>query len=44
MAGNTAGATTHPVGVTARYVRLNVTTPTQSTDAAARIYELEVYS
>ena len=28
---------------TARYVKLNVTTPTQTTDTAARIYELEVY-
>ncbi|KUL29498.1 GH92 family glycosyl hydrolase [Actinoplanes awajinensis] len=28
---------------TARYVRLDVTTPTSTADAAARVYELEVY-
>jgi predicted alpha-1,2-mannosidase len=44
VAGNTAGVTSHPVSVSARFVRLNVTTPAQTTDAAARIYELEVYS
>jgi hypothetical protein len=44
VTGNTAGVTTHPVAVTGRYVRLNVTTPTQTGDAAARIYELEVYA
>ncbi|MFC4587026.1 lectin [Sphaerisporangium corydalis] len=44
VTGNTAGVTTHPIATTsARYVRLNVTTPAQTTDAAARIYELEVY-
>lgn len=44
--GNTAAVGDHPLGtaVTARYVRLNVITPTQSTDAAARIYEFEVYA
>jgi hypothetical protein len=43
--GNTTGVTTHtftPRG--ARYVRLNVITPTSNTDAAARIYELEAYA
>jgi predicted alpha-1,2-mannosidase len=44
VAGNTASVTTHNItATTARFVRLNVTTPTQTTDAAARIYELEVY-
>jgi hypothetical protein len=28
----------------ARYVRLNVITPTSSGDTAARIYEFEVYA
>jgi hypothetical protein len=40
---NTDGVTTHPVNpTTARYARLIVTTPTQTTDDAARIYEFEV--
>ncbi|HVK21588.1 MAG TPA: alpha/beta fold hydrolase [Actinokineospora sp.] len=43
VAGNTAGTTTHSVAVTGRYVRLDVTTPTQTSDKAARIYEFEVY-
>ncbi|WKU02300.1 discoidin domain-containing protein [Micromonospora soli] len=43
VAANTASVTTHDVRATGRYVRLNVTTPTQTTDPAARIYELEVY-
>jgi hypothetical protein len=30
--------------VSARYVRLDVLTPTQTTDTAARIYEVEVYA
>jgi hypothetical protein len=30
--------------VNARYVRVNVITPTQDNDPAARLYELEVYS
>ena len=44
--GNTAAVGEHPLAtpVTARYVRLNVITPTQGTDAAARIYEFEVYA
>jgi F5/8 type C domain-containing protein len=43
--GNTANVTTHtitPVG--ARYVRVNVLTPTSDSDTAARIFELEAYS
>ena len=44
VTGNTASTTVHNfVATSARYVRLNVTTPTQTTDAAARIYDLEVY-
>jgi hypothetical protein len=45
VTGNTASVTNHPITATsARYVRLNVTVPTQTTDNAARIYELEVYA
>jgi len=41
---NTQSVTTHAItSRTARFVRLNVTTPTQTGNAAARIYELEVY-
>ncbi len=43
VTGNTAGTTAHPVNTTARYVRLVVTKPTQSTDPAARIYEFEAW-
>jgi len=44
ITGNTASTTTHPITpVTARYVRVAVQTPTQTTDTAARIYEIEVY-
>ncbi len=43
--GNTTNVTTHTfTPVTARYVRLNVITPTSDSDTAARIYELEAYS
>jgi hypothetical protein len=43
--GNTSNVTTHTITpVTARYVRLNVITPTNDTDTAARIYELEAYT
>jgi len=43
VTANTANVTTHPVtSVSARYFRLNVTTPTQTTNTATRIYELEV--
>lgn len=42
---NTAGTTSHPVsGISARYLRLNVTTPTQGSDPAARIYEFRAFS
>jgi glucose/arabinose dehydrogenase len=43
VTGNTADVTTHLVTAIGRYVRLNVIVPTSTTDAAARIYELEVY-
>lgn len=44
VTGNTASTTTHNIAATtARYVRLNVVVPTQTTDTAARIYEFEVY-
>ncbi|MBV6698027.1 endo-beta-N-acetylglucosaminidase [Kitasatospora aureofaciens] len=43
VTGNTAGTTTHPVTTTARYVRLVITKPTQTTDPAARIYEFEAW-
>ncbi|MFI8521269.1 discoidin domain-containing protein [Streptomyces sp. NPDC085481] len=43
VTGNTAATTTHPVSVTARYVRLVITKPTQTTDPAARIYEFEAW-
>lgn len=45
VTANTASTTTHPITpVTARYVRVNIQTPTQDGNAAARIYEIEVYS
>lgn len=41
---NTASVTTHTLtGGSARYVRLNVTAPAQTTDPATRIYELKVF-
>ncbi|MDT9687505.1 discoidin domain-containing protein [Streptomyces sp. P9(2023)] len=43
VTGNTAATTTHPVTATARYVRLEITKPTQTTDPAARIYEFEAW-
>jgi predicted alpha-1,2-mannosidase len=42
--GNTADTTTTTINIDARYVRLNVVTPTSNGDTAARIYELEVRS
>ncbi len=43
VTGNTLGVTTHTTTAKARYVKLNVTTPTQTTtDKAARIYEFAV--
>ncbi|MEU8080690.1 GH92 family glycosyl hydrolase [Catellatospora citrea] len=45
VTGNTASTTTHPLSAaTGRYVRLNISAPTSTTDSAARIYEVEVYS
>ncbi len=45
VTGNTAATTDRTrTAVTARYWRLRVTTPTQTTDRAARIYALELYS
>ncbi|OLE29782.1 MAG: hypothetical protein AUG44_02940 [Actinobacteria bacterium 13_1_20CM_3_71_11] len=41
--GNTADVTTNAISTSGRFVRLNVLTPTQTTDNHARIYELEVY-
>ncbi|MFC5002817.1 discoidin domain-containing protein [Dactylosporangium cerinum] len=45
VTGNTAGTTTHNFTTTsARYLRLNITTPASDGNAAARIYEFEAYS
>ena len=41
--GNTADVTSHPVNASGRYVKLNVSVPTSSGDAAARIYEFQVF-
>ncbi|MGW7434376.1 endo-beta-N-acetylglucosaminidase [Streptomyces sp. NPDC054861] len=43
VTGNTAATTTHPVTRAARYVRLEITRPTQTADPAARIYEFEAW-
>jgi hypothetical protein len=44
VTGNTFSITTHDIAAaTARYVRLNVLIPTQTTDPAARIYEFQVF-
>ncbi|WP_239619131.1 discoidin domain-containing protein [Cohnella mopanensis] len=44
VSNNTSGITVDNItAISARYIKLNVTTPTQTTDAAARIYEFEVY-
>jgi hypothetical protein len=44
VTANTASTTTHNVTpVSARYVRLNVTTPASDGNGAARIYEFEAY-
>src|SRR6266511_2339533 len=42
--GNTQSVTNHAMAASGRFVRLNVITPTSDGDAAARIYELEVYA
>ena len=45
VTGNRDSITTHTFPTqSARYVRVNVTLPTQTADGAARIYELEVYA
>lgn len=44
VTNNTLGITADNItAVSARYIKLNVTVPTQTTNAAARIYEFEVY-
>ncbi|MBV1855938.1 GDSL-type esterase/lipase family protein [Catellatospora tritici] len=42
VTANADGVTTHPVNATARYVRLVVQTPSQTTDAVTRVYSFEV--
>jgi predicted alpha-1,2-mannosidase len=44
VGGSLASRTFHPIVTrSARYVRLNLTTPTNNGNTAARVYELEVY-
>jgi hypothetical protein len=44
VVGNAANVTTHAITpVDARYVRLEITRPTSTSDRAARVYEVEVY-
>ena len=44
VTNNTLGTTTHSIAaVGARYVRLEIVTPTQTSDSAARIYEFEAH-
>ncbi|GAA2373466.1 GH92 family glycosyl hydrolase [Dactylosporangium salmoneum] len=44
VTNNADPVTMHQIAATpARYVKLNVTTPTQTSDTATRIYELEAY-
>jgi hypothetical protein len=44
VTNSTASVTTHNVtAANTRFIRLNVTTPTQTTNNAARIYEFEAY-
>ncbi len=44
VTNNTKGLTTDNIAaVAARYIKLNVTKPTQTTNLAARIYELQVF-
>ena len=43
VTANTGNTSTHAITATsARYIKLNVTTPTQNGDPATRIYEFEV--
>jgi hypothetical protein len=44
VTANTASTTTHSVNTSGRYIRLNVTTPSNNGDPAARIYEFEAYA
>ena len=45
VTGNIASITTHDIApATARYVRLNIITPTHTADTSARIYEFQVFS
>jgi hypothetical protein len=45
VAGNTRNETRHKVAaVQARFIRLNIVTPTSTGDRAARIYEFEAYA
>ncbi|GHJ49262.1 hypothetical protein Cs7R123_66040 [Catellatospora sp. TT07R-123] len=45
VSGANSGVTTHTIATaTARYVKLNVSAPTQTTDTATRVYEFEVYA
>jgi len=44
VTGNIFSITTHDIAPTnGRYVRLNIVTPTQTSDTAARIYEFQVF-
>lgn len=44
VVGNVSKVTTHEFAPTsARYIKLNITTPTSNGDTAARIYEMQVY-
>jgi hypothetical protein len=44
LTGNIDSITTHDIApTTARFVRLNIVTPTQTTDTSARIYEFQVF-
>ena len=44
VTGNTANVTTHNITpVSARFVRLNIVTPTSNGNGAARIYEVQVF-
>jgi hypothetical protein len=42
--GNTASISVHKIAArSARWARLSIATPAQTSDGAARIYEFEVY-
>ncbi|MFC0626917.1 discoidin domain-containing protein [Kribbella deserti] len=44
VTANTASVTTHPVALTTRYLRITITTPTQTTDPATRLYEVKAFA